>query len=344
MANSHQRAETIGADLMDDSSNSYSVYYHRNKLNGKVYVGKAKNIQKRWGRNGNGYTRNHDTVFSNAVRKYGWDNFDHVIIRSGLSCEEASLIESYYIDLWKTNVCKHGNSFGYNMTDGGEGSAGLSTGCKPVFCVTTGELYRSVTSAANENGISVTHLSAVCRGRKSSANGLIWRYATQADIDWYNTNGNPIYNGGERDAIINTALETARARQNIDRIMHSNKPVLCKDLGIIYPSVKAASLAYKVDMREISKSATDEARGVETMAAEHLWKFVKFANNKGVPMQDKFIYVFSDEDKDKLLSLGYTLLQSCEQQNMFVFQSNGDMNFLNGDIAFVLSNMLTFNG
>lgn len=28
--------------------NTYSVYCHRNLVNGKVYVGKAKNIAKRW--------------------------------------------------------------------------------------------------------------------------------------------------------------------------------------------------------------------------------------------------------------------------------------------------------
>ena len=54
---------------MITNDNSYSVYCHTNMTNGKKYFGKAKNIKKRWGKNGRGYTNNHDTIFSNAIMK-----------------------------------------------------------------------------------------------------------------------------------------------------------------------------------------------------------------------------------------------------------------------------------
>lgn len=59
---------------------TYSVYYHKNNINGKIYVGKAKSIAKRWGHNGNGYTVNRDTIFANAIK-----NMDGIILSMLLS-------------------------------------------------------------------------------------------------------------------------------------------------------------------------------------------------------------------------------------------------------------------
>ena len=70
--------------------------------------GKAKNIKKRWGKNGRGYTNNHDTIFSNAIMKYGWDGFKHEIITSNLSPDEAA--ESVHTDIRNLSNCLHGRS------------------------------------------------------------------------------------------------------------------------------------------------------------------------------------------------------------------------------------------
>lgn len=57
----------------------------------------------------------------------------------------------------------------------------------------------------------------------------------------------------------------------------------------------------------------------------------------------KFIYVFSDDDKTKLLSLGYVLMKKDERQNVYVFENRPtDMNFSDNGIKCVFSNMLTF--
>lgn len=93
----------------------YTVYKHINKLNGKVYIGQtALTVERRW-RNGKGYKIG---IFRKAIEKYGWDNFEHIIIKEGLTKEEANLLESSLIKEYKEL------GMSYNITDGGEGALG----------------------------------------------------------------------------------------------------------------------------------------------------------------------------------------------------------------------------
>ena len=63
------------------------VYCHINKINQKKYVGiTSQTAQKRW-KNGFGYTSS--PHFYVAIQKYGWDNFEHVILFDGLTEQEA---------------------------------------------------------------------------------------------------------------------------------------------------------------------------------------------------------------------------------------------------------------
>lgn len=95
----------------------WCVYKHTNKTNGKVYIGitsKSPNI--RWA-NGVGYQQNRH--FWNAIQKYGWNGFDHEVLLTGLSREEACAKE---IEL----IAEYGSlePGGYNQTVGGEGANG----------------------------------------------------------------------------------------------------------------------------------------------------------------------------------------------------------------------------
>ena len=97
------------------------IYIHRNKINGKCYVGQTtRDPHKRWGENGCNYLlkSKDDTFlqlkFANAILKHGWDNFEHLILSDiytnyeELNAAEIATIAKYnsYID-------------GYNMTIGG---------------------------------------------------------------------------------------------------------------------------------------------------------------------------------------------------------------------------------
>lgn len=99
----------------------YVVYKHVNKINNKVYIGITNNINVRWRNGGIEYrphkNRNQNVKFWNAIKKYGFGNFEHKIICSGLSYKQACDIEKRMIVLYKAREREQG----YNTAIGGNG-------------------------------------------------------------------------------------------------------------------------------------------------------------------------------------------------------------------------------
>ena len=58
-------------------------------------------------------------------------------------------------------------------------------------------------------------------------------------------------------------------------------------------------------------------------------------------MDYAFIYVFGDENKDKLIDLGFQLLKSDEKEHVYIFENNGTVIDDKG-LVFAFSNTLTF--
>ena len=98
---------------MEIYNGNYCVYVHTNKINGKKYVGQTcQKPEKRWN-SGKGYQDN--LYFWRAIQKYGWDGFEHEVVASNLTKEEADNFERLLIKkLDSTNPNK-----GYNLQDGG---------------------------------------------------------------------------------------------------------------------------------------------------------------------------------------------------------------------------------
>ena len=93
--------------------NNYTVYIHVSP-SGKRYIGiTCQSLKRRWG-DGRGYKSNKH--FSRAIEKYGWDNFEHIIIAKGLDKETAKWLEIELIREWDSSNRK----YGYNLSLGGE--------------------------------------------------------------------------------------------------------------------------------------------------------------------------------------------------------------------------------
>lgn len=102
---------------------AYCIYMHRNKHNGKVYIGKAEELYRpdgglrRWGYEGANY--HVCSAISQAFRKYGWSAFDHIILIHDLTEEEAYQKEQELIASYNSIAPN-----GYNLCLGGKGSGG----------------------------------------------------------------------------------------------------------------------------------------------------------------------------------------------------------------------------
>lgn len=91
------------------------IYLITNQINGKQYIGQTvRDPELRWNEH-NKYKIN--TTISNALKKYGIENFHfEVIDESASDIDELNDLEEFYISFYNTFKGR-----GYNMTSGGEG-------------------------------------------------------------------------------------------------------------------------------------------------------------------------------------------------------------------------------
>lgn len=101
--------------IIEETNNDrcYTVYMHTSP-SGKRYIGiTSQNPPRRRWRNGEAYKNNKH--FANAIKAYGWDNFEHEILFEKLTKEEAEQKEIELISYYNsTNQNK-----GYNIANGG---------------------------------------------------------------------------------------------------------------------------------------------------------------------------------------------------------------------------------
>lgn len=194
--------------IKDDGT--YTVYYHKTP-DGKMYIGMTKDaLKKRFG-NGKLYK---GMPFEKAINEFGWDNIEHGVLEYGLTKEEASEKEEYYINLYQTTNPEygynratggiHGKIYGRIITD--EMRQHMSAAQKGHPCSEEARLnmslahkgkpslrnkhvlqydldgnfireFNSMTEVAKAFGKKTpTQISACCTGKTKTAYGYIWNY------------------------------------------------------------------------------------------------------------------------------------------------------------------------
>ena len=94
------------------------IYCYRNTINGKRYVGQATDLARRkkehFTRAHNNFVSNteYDSLIHRAFRKYGYENFEYMVLEECLVCELDEK-EKYWIDFY------HTMTEGYNLSLGG---------------------------------------------------------------------------------------------------------------------------------------------------------------------------------------------------------------------------------
>ena len=235
---------------------NYKVYVHINKVNGKRYYGiTCQKVNRRW-RNGKRYSYNQH--FWNAINKYGWDNFEHIVIARGLTEEEAKWLE---IELIREHDTTNKDK-GYNISLGGDGGSGhevtketrkkISESLKgrtfseehrkniskagkdkhkgknttKIYCVELDMYFNSVTEAEEYIGYKGS-ISNVLTGRQKTAKGYHFIYAEDVNEENINKVLSEEYN---------KRITTVKGKNH-----PRAKQVYCVELDMYFDSITEAS-------------------------------------------------------------------------------------------------------
>ena len=164
---------------MEKLQKVYKVYKHISP-SGKIYIGQTcQRLSKRFGKNGAGYSKS--PHFYAAIVKYGWDNFEHLIICENVTQLEAFNKEQELIKLHNTTD----PAYGYNKSDGGESGSYRAYNTqknkmKPVYRYDQLgnyiDSYCSVEEAKRQLNINGSNISQCCIGLRKLAYGFQWFY------------------------------------------------------------------------------------------------------------------------------------------------------------------------
>lgn len=88
------------------------IYMLKNKINGKMYIGKTCNLNRRLSE----HKSRNKLAIQKAINKYGIENFKKIILEDGLTSENVYEREKYWINYYDTY-----RGEGYNSCPGGIG-------------------------------------------------------------------------------------------------------------------------------------------------------------------------------------------------------------------------------
>lgn len=191
----------------------YCVYRHTSPV-GKVYIGITRqNPKKRW-QNGRGYLDSHNKHFYNAILRYGWENFLHEILFDDLTKAEAEALEISLI----AEHCATNPAFGYNQENGGS-------------------------HHGKDNEVTRQRKAEAKRGEKNPMWGKHICHHPPPKLSGIN---HPMYGRRGADNPRHGMVHSAEAIEKMRAHGAMNKPVLCVETGVTYPSAQAASRAVGV--------------------------------------------------------------------------------------------------
>ena len=275
----------------------YSVYIHTNKTNGKKYIGITFNIKRRWRKcEYKGCLKMH-----RAIEKYGWNNFEHEVVLCNLTKDEAEMFEIAMIKYYKTTDGK----YGYNIQHGGSCSGKMSQESKDkiskansgrvhtqetreklskafrgrvkteehklkiklsnigknsgkiaynrkkVICIETKNVYDCIDDASKDTVATVGGIKNVVSGKNATAGNLHWMY-----YDKY------IRDGFTGELIYDT--------------LHCKKKIICIENGIIYETIKQASINLKISAKSISSNVR---KIIKSAGKHHFVYYDEWINN-----------------------------------------------------------------
>lgn len=215
----------------------YIVYQHKNKINGKVYIGiTSQKPEQRWGSQGCNYKSS--PHFYSAIQKYGWDNFEHNILFTELTKEQACLKEQELIKEYNSM----NREFGYNSTSGGD-----------IFTMNE-ETKQKISQAMMGNQNNLGHPCSEEKKKKIS-NAQKGREFTEEHKQKLS------------EAAKNRHVSCSEEKKQILKEKSHKKPVYCEELDKIFESVQECGRQLGIPATNISKLCNGRGK---TLKGYHL--------------------------------------------------------------------------
>ena len=229
-------------------ANNYKVYMHINKINNKRYIGiTSMSVSKRWGKDGKGYSYR-QPLFYRAITKYGWDNFEHLILYDNLSKEEACEKEIELIALYNTQDPQ----FGYNIQRGGElGNVGVKF---------SEESRRKIGLAKKGKKLSEEHkrkISEGCKGHKPA------KFSEEFIQKQRERNTGKVMSEEVRQKISRTLTGITRSPETLKKRKENNPlcvRVYCPELDTTFDTISDAAKSTGAKRSNITKCLNGERK------------------------------------------------------------------------------------
>lgn len=228
----------------------YTVYMHISPSN-KRYIGITSRTPKQRWNNGNGYRNN--IHFWRAICKYGWDNFQHIIIAKELDEVTAKWLEVELIKIWdSTNQNK-----GYNITLGGEGGNG--------YKVTEEELKKRSERMKGENNpmygkcgeLNPMHRRTWWDENTPQEKIDKWRENHKKGHEYFKGEGNPFFNCKHTEE---SKIKIGNASRN--RTHKGNEVILLNNLKV-FNSITELSREINVSRKTIRDCCNNKIKNVK---------------------------------------------------------------------------------
>ena len=260
------------------------IYMIKNLVNEKIYIGKSKDIVRRWYEHKSDLRcQRHDNCYlQNSWNKYGENNFSFNVLEECFDESCLDVLEKFYIDLYGAND----KNCGYNLTDGGDGGVPTAESIehmkiatrkryneegKAVYCPELNITFSCPIEAQEKTGVLRQSISSCCCGsknRKTAGKHPI----TGERLHWF------FANDIEK---INDFLQGKLQRRHFEVC----KRVICIELNATFSSIKDASNETGVCATNISMccSGAIQSAGKHPVTGEKLhWIYADSINNSSV--------------------------------------------------------------
>ena len=219
--------------------NTFTVYEHINRTNGKRYVGiTERRPEDRWGTDGYNY-RHSSPRFWSAIQKYGWNGFNHIIVARGLTKDEACAMEIRRIKQFDSVAN------GYNMASGGEHPEMSEESCAKI----------SKAMMGNKNGLGKPCSPEKAKKIGDSQRGRSFSLLHRKRISDAKK-GKP------------HASPSEATRRKISQ-GHLKRPVYCEETEKFYESVQACARELHVDPTNVSAMCKGKLKHVDGYHLEY---------------------------------------------------------------------------